>query len=57
MQHPDPSTPEATEPGGDERPLPERAAAGHAQHVEDHHFELPTVAPVQRPVPAATSQW
>ncbi|HMJ37732.1 MAG TPA: hypothetical protein VK501_27745 [Baekduia sp.] len=32
-------------------------AVGLAPHVGDHHFCHPNVAPVSRPVPAATRQW
>jgi hypothetical protein len=56
--HTDPSPPPLPdEPGGSERAPDERWAAEIAQHVGDHHFEHPTVAPVSRPAPAATSQW
>jgi hypothetical protein len=57
MTQPNPSPHEAPEPGGDERPLDERSAAGRGRSVEEHHFELPIVAPVQRPGPDESSQW
>jgi hypothetical protein len=56
MSHSDPSPHEAPAPGGDE-PLDERSAAGLPAHVEDHHYELPVVAPVHRPGPPESSQW
>ena len=56
MQHTESSPGEAAEPG-DERTPHECRAAEPARRIEDHHFEHPTVAPVSRPAPAATSQW
>jgi hypothetical protein len=45
--------------GGDPRaPSARDEAAGSAPHVEDHHFQHPTVAPVSRDAPAAvTPDW
>jgi hypothetical protein len=56
MQHTASSPDERAEPG-DERTPDARRAAEPDRRVEDHHFEHPTVAPVSRPAPAATSQW
>lgn len=33
------------------------AGDASAHHAEDHHFQYPTVVPVARTSPAATSQW
>lgn len=57
MQHTDSSHLDAGQPGDHERTPDERSDAEPAHHAEDHQFQYPTVVPVSRPVPAATSQW
>jgi hypothetical protein len=57
MQRTDSSPLQSGEHGGHERTPDERSDAEPAQHAEDHQFQYPTVVPVSRPAPAATSQW
>jgi hypothetical protein len=59
MQHTrDPALRDVVAPGGTEHARDAGSgAAGPAAHVEDHHFEHPTVAPVSPPAPVPDARW